>query len=412
MAPADRFQQSTADYRERSRSRSRSPHVKSFQKTPEVFKQKESFNADLDKKLYRNCRFCDRYAKCEFGREECFCSDACYWASSKGMEALDWDSSEAHRWLLQAEGLARWRNQIQRFADSGKTLLTMLTEGTLRRMGVPRPKAKAVMTDLEDLRQGAWAQPEPPVEELPLTTVYEAGRHIHFGWKPVLEDPAHRSYAALCRNAIRSDVAWEWFNWLKTNLPWQDLSDERYQEEGKKIPRRTIFTVLPGCNCVYKYSGVKVPPTVEPEFVANIRRACVAMAGLQEQPNSCNINLYRDGHDSVGWHTDDEELFEGAYNDACILSLSLGATRSFQIKRQPGAGSAPGAGKKGPALSTITVAHGDLCTMEGRFQRYYLHSVPKEPHVKEPRINLTWRWITKHNQVDGCKICGAGNMRL
>ena len=43
--------------------------------------------------------------------------------------------------------------------------------------------------------------------------------------------------------------------------------------------------------------------------------------------------------------------------------------------------------------------NGDLCTMEGRFQRHYLHAVPKEPSVKEARINLTWRWITKHNQA-------------
>ena len=38
----------------------------------------------------------------------------------------------------------------------------------------------------------------------------------------------------------------------------QDLCDERYQGEGKHIPRRTIFTVFSGCSCVYKYSGAWV----------------------------------------------------------------------------------------------------------------------------------------------------------
>lgn len=148
-----------------------------------------------------------------------------------------------------------------------------------------------------------------------------------------------------------------------------------------------------------------MPPTTEPDFVAEIREKCVAMAGLKEQPNSCNINLYRDGHDSVGWHSDNEELFEGEYNDACILSLSLGATRKFQLKRMipKGAPDMPN------TMSTLVVAHGDLCTMEGRFQKWYLHAVPKEPRVAEPRINLTWRWITKHNQADGCKLSGPGN---
>eukprot|EP00928_Gymnodinium_smaydae_P004626 TRINITY_DN11571_c0_g1_i2.p2 TRINITY_DN11571_c0_g1~~TRINITY_DN11571_c0_g1_i2.p2 ORF type:complete len:126 (+),score=7.80 TRINITY_DN11571_c0_g1_i2:291-668(+) len=38
-----------------------------------------------------------------------------------------------------------------------------------------------------------------------------------------------------------------------------------------------------------------------------------------------------------------------------------------------------------------------------------MHAVPKDPHVNEPRINLTWRWITKHNRESGCTCCGAGN---
>lgn len=355
------------------------------------------------------CKFCGIVAELEFGREESFCSDRCYRASVKGIEAIDWDGQEACEWLEKEEGLGRWRRKLQ-FLDSGLSLLTKLTEGTLRKVGVPRPKAKSVMADIEFLRQGVWAQPEPPRVELPLSTVTELGRKLKYNWVPALEDEAHRSYAGLCRNAIDSNLAWKWYHMLRTQLPWQDLCDTRYQNEGRMIPRRTIFTVLPGCSCVYKYSGVKVEPTLEPDFVAEIRRICATAAGLQDnQPNACNINLYRDGNDSVGWHTDDEEVFESDYNDACILSLSLGATRTFCVKRKPPPGSPPGAGKKGAAEASFQVAHADLCTMEGRFQRWYLHAVLKEPKVKEPRINLTWRWITKHNQADGCKLHGPGN---
>ena len=32
-------------------------------------------------------------------------------------------------------------------------------------------------------------------------------------------------------------------------------------------------------------------------------------------------------------------------------------------------------------------------TMQGMFQRKLKHSVPREPEVKGPRINITWRWI-------------------
>lgn len=357
----------------------------------------------------QHCRFCGSRSICEFGKDLSYCSSACYTHARKGEEALDWYASDANCWL-QEEGLSRWRRQLASLLGDGRAVLTKLTEGALRRIGVPRHKAKEVMLDVEDLRRGAWAQPEPPRKELPLMTVAELGRKAgKKNWELVLEDNERRSYASLCRAAVPADAAWTWFQQLYTLLPWQDLSDERYQTEGKMIPRRTIFTVAAGCSCIYKYSGVKVTPTVEPDFVAHIRKTCVEIAGLKEQPNSCNINLYRSGHDSVGWHTDDEELFEGDYNDITILSLSLGATRSFQVKRKPAPGSGPNAGRRGPAEITFACGHGDLCTMEGRFQRYYLHSVPKELDVTQPRINLTWRWITKHNQMDGCPLHGPGN---
>ncbi|CAK9101107.1 unnamed protein product [Durusdinium trenchii] len=357
------------------------------------------------------CRFCGTYDLCEFGRDEDFCSSSCYIGASKGIEALDWDTSEAACWL-GGEGLDRWKRQLVSVLRDGHALLTTLNEGVLRRVGVPKRKAKEVMQDVEDLRRGAWSQPEPPLKEVPLVTVAEMGERARpgLGWHLVLKDDSLRSYASLCRNAVPQDMAWSWFEQLRTQLPWQDLSDSRYQEEGKYMPRRTIFTVFNGCNCTYKYSGVAVKPTIEPPFVARIREYCVAASGLATQPNCCNINLYRDGRDSVGWHTDDEELFEGGYNDICILSLSLGATRTFEVKHQPGFGVARGS-HKGPAETSFAVRNGDLCTMEGKFQRHYLHAVPKEPQVRQARINLTWRWITKHNQVDGCPLCGPGNSR-
>ena len=55
---------------------------------------------------------------------------------------------------------------------------------------------------MEHLRRGAWAQPEPPREELPLVTVAETGARARPGWHLVLKDDALRSYAALCREAV------------------------------------------------------------------------------------------------------------------------------------------------------------------------------------------------------------------
>jgi hypothetical protein len=51
-------------------------------------------------------------------------------------------------------------------------------------------------------------------------------------------------------------------------------------------------------------------------------------------PDCVNINLYSDGRESVGWHADDESLFDGKASDAQILSVSLGASREFWIADQ------------------------------------------------------------------------------
>ncbi len=48
--------------------------------------------------------------------------------------------------------------------------------------------------------------------------------------------------------------------------------------------------------------------------------------------NSLLCNLYRDGHDSIGWHSDDEASL-GA--KPTIASLSLGDTRVFSLRKQP-----------------------------------------------------------------------------
>eukprot|EP00438_Fugacium_kawagutii_P008384 Skav236650 [mRNA] locus=scaffold691:219470:220792:- [translate_table: standard] len=378
----------SAELPSRARSRSRTP--------PRDLSDQPS-DEELFPPVTRSCRFCEKMKVCEFGRDENFCSRKCYDRSMKGCDALVWDNIEAKCWL-HTEGLSKWSRQI---AVNGYELLTQLTEGKMQKVGVPDYKAKETMKAVEELRQGLWAQVEPPRRELPLDTVAEIG--LKGDWEQVIADEGCRSYAAVCRQAIDSDLAWQWFEALEKGIPWQDPTDTKYRSDGKAIPRRTIFCVAKGCNCTYKYSGVSVKPFTEPDWLAEIREKCVDIAGLDEQPNSCNINLYQDGNGAVGWHTDDEPLFEGEYNDICILSLSLGSSRTFQVKKK---GAKVG---RNEATDSFILSHGDLCTMEGRFQRHYLHAVLKEPEVQEPRINLTWRFITKHNQEDGCKLHGPGN---
>jgi alkylated DNA repair dioxygenase AlkB len=95
--------------------------------------------------------------------------------------------------------------------------------------------------------------------------------------------------------------------------------------------------------------------------------------------NSVLVTYYRHGNDHVSWHADDEvELGP----EPVIASLSLGAPRSFQFRH-----------KYTDISGSRSLCTGDLLLMLPGFQRDWEHSIPREPAVSEPRINLTFRKV-------------------
>ena len=106
-----------------------------------------------------------------------------------------------------------------------------------------------------------------------------------------------------------------------------------------------------------------------------LERACGATF------NSVLANLYRDGHDAMGWHSDDEPELGPA---PVIASLSLGAQRRFVFRPK-----AP----RGPPVLDLELPHGSLLRMAGATQRLYQHALPRMARVQSPRINLTFRRI-------------------
>eukprot|EP00747_Dinoflagellata_sp_TGD_P049604 gnl/TRDRNA2_/TRDRNA2_146278_c0_seq1.p1 gnl/TRDRNA2_/TRDRNA2_146278_c0~~gnl/TRDRNA2_/TRDRNA2_146278_c0_seq1.p1 ORF type:complete len:164 (+),score=20.38 gnl/TRDRNA2_/TRDRNA2_146278_c0_seq1:57-548(+) len=146
------------------------------------------------------------------------------------------------------------------------------------------------------------------------------------------------------------------------------------------------------CTCPYRYGGLEVAPQVFPPWMYVLMKAFMPFCGLadpRDQPTCCNLNLYEGGSNSVGWHADDEQLFQGKFRDCRIISLSLGARRSFEVRLNwPEPGEKP--------LHQLMLGDGDLCTMEGMLQKHCQHRAPPEGHVTGERINITWRWVVKH----------------
>jgi alkylated DNA repair dioxygenase AlkB len=165
------------------------------------------------------------------------------------------------------------------------------------------------------------------------------------------------------------------FAGLRHAIPWEV---HRIRLFGRDVdsPRLSCWIGDPGTG--YTYSGAHFDPNPWPIALRAIR---ARLAGeLCIDFNSVLANLYRDGHDSMGWHSDDEPEL-GA--QPVIASLSLGATRRFVLKHR----SDP------PRKFALELPHGSLLLMRGASQANYRHALPRTAKPVGSRINLTFRSI-------------------
>lgn len=174
----------------------------------------------------------------------------------------------------------------------------------------------------------------------------------------------------LVEDAILPHDADRLFQTLSTELDWRQ---EEAVVMGRRlpIPRLTAWYGEAG----YVYSGIKHEPAPWTLPLLELKAIAERFAG---QPfNSVLLNLYRAGRDSVSWHADNEP---GLGRNPTIASLSLGATRRFQLKHR----------RLSERLS-LDLPHGSCLIMAGATQHHWLHQVPKTARAVSPRINLTFR---------------------
>ena len=152
---------------------------------------------------------------------------------------------------------------------------------------------------------------------------------------------------------------------------------------GKKVKIRRKQSAYGDKGLMYRFSGVSVEakPWEESPILSTIRD--FVHENYKIPVNFVLVNLYRDGNDYIGYHSDDETDLDPKYP---IVSFSFGAKRTFLLQD-----------KRTKIIYEKDVENNSCILMKHPCQSLYKHSVPKRKKVKMPRINITFRVIQKKN---------------
>ena len=170
-------------------------------------------------------------------------------------------------------------------------------------------------------------------------------------------------------------------NALQKEIPWKQ---EHIKLFGKTHPTPRLTAWHGDTHCVYKYSGVVNQPFPWTPSLLIIKTRIESLSNGTTF-NCVLLNFYRDGSDKMGWHSDDEK--ELGPNPS-IASVSFGATRRFDFKHKTEANN----------KFSIHLESGSLLLMQGDMQHHWLHQIPAQKRIQEPRINLTFRYIPPQTQ--------------
>ena len=158
-------------------------------------------------------------------------------------------------------------------------------------------------------------------------------------------------------------------------LLWDEIA---WEQHAIKLYGRTVrtprLTAWMG-DGPYRYSGIVNEPTLWPEALVELRERLRDELGVEF--NSCLANLYRDGADSMGFHSDNEPELSPR---PTIASISLGDRRGFVLRH-----------RRTGERWIWDLGHGDLLVMRDESQSDYAHAIPKTSRQVGPRMNLTLR---------------------
>ena len=171
---------------------------------------------------------------------------------------------------------------------------------------------------------------------------------------------------------IPDDQIKQLYNELLNNINWEN---ERVVMFGKEIITKRKVAFYSDNSIAYRYSSkTKIGLPWNDTLIALKN---IAESITKETYNACLLNLYHNGEESMGWHSDNEKEIVA---NSSIASLSIGAARKFSFKH-----------KVTKETISIQLENGSLLEMKGTIQSHWWHALTKSKKVTEPRINLTFR---------------------
>ena len=191
----------------------------------------------------------------------------------------------------------------------------------------------------------------------------------------------------VAHNDLKIRIEEDFFNSADSNkllkifiskLPWESMIIKMFGKDAK-IPRLQCWIGDEGCE--YRYSGKQLNRQIWSQDLIMIRKKIYKE--LKIDFNSVLANYYRDGKDSMGWHSDDEKELGP---DPTIASISFGSERDLVFRN-----------KITKETIAIPQTNGCLILIDGETQKNWQHSIKKTQKVIGPRINLTFRNIINKN---------------
>jgi alkylated DNA repair dioxygenase AlkB len=164
------------------------------------------------------------------------------------------------------------------------------------------------------------------------------------------------------------------------DITWYSTLTDK-QGQLRHIKRAMAYAVDPAFDKgVYQYADLELPSQGFTPVLTGIRQQLEQFESTAFGYNSVLLNLYINGKQTIGWHSDKEAQLGPA---PVIATVNLGATRTFSFRE-----------KESGERIDLKLENGDVLMMNAACQQNYLHAILPQKGDVGPRISLTYRKVT------------------